>query len=125
MNMREGTNHSDGDKPAVPSNSLLDRIREIEAIMLPLRKEMEELKQRQIEGLSEFSVGDVIEWNNGKRKGRIIQIAEWCVGIPMWRVVLIRKDGSDGCSTLVRRYQKPNRSNPTVDHRPTGTGEKQ
>jgi len=111
--MSEETNHSDGDKPAVPSNPLLDRLFEIDRIMRPLAEEKAKINQQLLENRSEFAVGDIIEWKDGAKKGRVVGISEWCCGEPMWSVALILKDGSEGRVIKVRPYQKPHRSNPS------------
>jgi len=85
------------------------RIAELEAMIEPIQNERSELKQRLIELKSKFKPGDIISWNDGKRKGRVIKIIPWVCGDPMWGVVNIRKDGTEGSVCKVHPYQNPKR----------------
>mgnify|MGYP003332770202 CR=1 FL=1 len=49
----------------VSSTALLDRIKELDALIEPLDKERSELKQKLLASKSEILVGDIITWLNG------------------------------------------------------------
>jgi uncharacterized protein YijF (DUF1287 family) len=87
--------------------SILNRISELDALIEPLTKERAQLKQNILESKSKFKVGDIITWRNGKHKGRVTSIGSWCLGEPIWNVVVIRKDGSDGIRRTIRSYETP------------------
>ena len=85
-----------------------NRIKQIEVLLSPLLAERTKLEQEILESYSAFKVGDMIEWNEGKRKGRVVRIIRWCgIDSPAWRVIRIRKDGSDGEQCEVRNYMHP------------------
>lgn len=96
---------------AVSSNRLLDRIAQLDALIEPLTTERAALKQQLLESKSEIKPGDIITWNKGKRMARVLNIIPWVCGEPMWKVVNIRKDGTEGSICEVRPYDKPMRSN--------------
>lgn len=81
------------------------RIDEIDAIVEPLSTERAEIKHKIIVAKSKFKVGDIIEWNG--KKGRVIKIKCWCCDDPMWEVVRIKNDGSEGSPCSVRSYDNP------------------
>jgi hypothetical protein len=83
-----------------------ERIAELDALISPLEDEKSKIEHRILGDKSPFVVGDIIvEWNGGK--GRVVEIVEWVCGDPQWKVVNIRKDGSEGSTRLVRNYDKP------------------
>jgi len=84
-----------------------DRIKEINRLIEPLENERSQLKQKILESKSEIKIGDIISWNKGKRKGRVIDITPWVTDTPMWKVVNILKNGADGCSCEVMPYNNP------------------
>ncbi len=80
----------------------------------PLATEAARLRQLILELKSPFKVGDVIQWAYGRdkiRKGRVIEIIEWVCEDPMWRVILIKQDGTDGGIVEVRHYHNPTKVN--------------
>lgn len=83
------------------------RIEEIDTIVRPLLAERAVLQQNILEMKSVFKVGDIIEWDDGKRCGQVRRIMNWTGGEPMWLVTRIRKDGSEGFDCKVRHYQGP------------------
>ena len=66
------------------------------------------LQSRIAEHYSQFKCGDAIQWGNGKRRGRVMQIV---CGIsltsPKWKVAVLRKDGSEGRKTTVYSWDTP------------------
>lgn len=80
------------------------RIKSLESAIAPLQCELDGLRKQLLEMASPFKVGDVITWNGGKRRGRVVEIGEWCCGEPCWFVRSIRKDGSEGKKAKVRPY---------------------
>lgn len=85
----------------------LARIKELNSIIEPLERERAELKCKVLSSKSKFKIGDVIEWNEGSCRGRVLEIREWMCGDPMWKVQRILKDGSNGQCCVVRPYQNP------------------
>jgi hypothetical protein len=82
-----------------------ERMKQIKAQLQALQMEYKELSCEQMRRVSPFAIGDIIEWK-GKR-GRIIKIRNWFADQPLWEVVNIRKDGTDGAISEVRPYQNP------------------
>jgi hypothetical protein len=81
---------------------------ELEAVkeqIKPLAELKSSLNQEILNLKSEFKIGDVISWNG--RVGRVVQIKDWVCGDPMWTVIRIKKDGSEGMPEDVRPYTKP------------------
>ena len=101
-------------RSVVSSTALLDRIKELDALIEPLDKERSELKQKLLASKSEILVGDIITWLNGTRRARVLEIIPWVCGEPMWKVQNIRKDGSTGSICKVRPHDKPVRSNDRI-----------
>ena len=91
----------------VSEQEIKERIMRLEIEIKPLHVELAELKKRLLEMKSPFQVGDVISWNEGKRRGRVLEIRLWCCDEPCWKVRCIRKNGSEGSTEMVRSYNKP------------------
>lgn len=81
------------------------RIDEISALIAPLASEQAELRRKILLSKSKFKIGDIIVWKG--KKGRVFEVKEWCCGDPMWKVVRIKNDGSDGAPCEVREYENP------------------
>ena len=111
--MNEPTTPADNQNApmAVASGAVLGRIEELKALIAPLQEELSKLNQVLLESKTDIALGDIITWQSGRRKGRVLDIIPWCCGEPMYRVINIRKDGSDGSICKVRPYDKPMRPN--------------
>lgn len=94
---------------------LRQRIEEINRIVEPLIREKAQLEQQLVELKSPFAVGDVIQWNVGRKfkVGQIEGIRSWGGDSLMWVARVIRIDGSDGAQCNVYRYQNPKLVNAT------------
>ena len=103
----------------VSSTALLARIKELEAMISPLEDEAAKLRKQLLDSKSEIKTGDIITWRNGSRTARVLDIIPWVCGEPMWRVINIRKDGSEGSICKVYPYDKPQRAN-APGERPPG-----
>lgn len=87
--------------------SLKKQIDDLDALIKPLANKRAELRQKLIEAKSKFAIGDIITWNEGTRKGRIIKIKEWCCGDPMWEVRRLKLDGTEGELSDVYSWKNP------------------
>lgn len=67
----------------------------------PLEDERKRLQQQLLELQSPFKPGDVIEWNKGRRKGRVVKVEATSCGGQMWIVRRILKRGNDGFTETV------------------------
>lgn len=89
------------------------RIKELDALIAPLREERSALLQSITESVSKFKIGDTIAWKSGSswakrlNRGRIVEIVAWCGDEAQWKVVRILKDGTDGNECWVRPYNDP------------------
>lgn len=83
------------------------RIKELQELIRPLNSELFQLEKWILESKSKFKPGDIITWNEGNRRGRVIDIIKWVSGDPMWRVVRINKNGQDGAVCKVHSYDNP------------------
>ena len=108
----------------IGSGDWLDRIAQLDALIAPLTDERAALKQQLLESKSEIKPGDIITWNKGKRMARVLNIIPWVCGEPMWKVVNIRKDGTEGSICEVRPYDKPMRSNDGAEPPEAAKGKK-
>lgn len=85
-------------------------ISDLEAQLEPLQAAVDERRERLLEVLSPFAVGDIITWQAGgvnkSRKGRVIELG-WWVGDPKWKVRRIKNDGTFGAECWIFPYYKP------------------
>jgi hypothetical protein len=88
------------------------RIKEIDLMVNPLISERSGLEQRIRECLSPFKVGDLMEWNKGTRRGRVVEVRRWVCSDVKWIVQRRRKDGSLGSIVEVMPYMEPVPWNP-------------
>lgn len=88
---------------------IVDQIEVLDNRIHELQGNRHVLNQRLMSLRSQFQLGDVIEWVSGKSKsrGRVEFVGEWCFGKPQWRVVNLKKDGTEGSSRWIRYYMKP------------------
>lgn len=80
------------------------RSKELDALIKPMVIERATLDQKILVKRSWLKVGDMIEWREWTHRGRVIEIMPWIAGAPVWRVIEIQGDGSDGAICEVRNY---------------------
>ena len=84
------------------------RLKEIDALVSPLNEERRKISKKLLEARAQFSVGDIIEWNEGSRRGRVAEITHWCCGRPLYLVIRILKNGKEGSLRPVSVYDFQN-----------------
>ena len=80
------------------------RLKEIDVLVSPLNEERRKIKQKLLVARSQFNVGDIIEWKEGSRRGRVVGIAHWYGDHPYWKVIRILKNGTEGSLRPVSVY---------------------
>lgn len=91
----------------------LARMRELEAEIQARSEQMHELEREVCAELAPFKIGDTIEWGRKrKRRGRVVRIIGSCLDDPKfrrfdYRVVLVRKNGSDGKTERAYYWDNP------------------
>jgi len=89
--------------------SLEDQIEQLNVEIRRLSADRDRLHRQLLEKVSPFKEGDIITWR--EYKGRVVYI----FGEPRflsWKVVRIKKDGTEGRSTTVYYFDKPQKVNP-------------
>ena len=88
--------------------TLRERLHDVEAQISALEQIRGELEQSLITELGGFAVGTVIKWE--KCQGRVIARNFWVSrrgDSIQYRVVVIKKDGTEGATRNVGPYQNP------------------
>lgn len=87
--------------------SLEQQIKDLDSKIDPLVDARAALHQKLIEAKSKFMIGDIITWNKGTRKGRVVRITNWCCDDPMWEVRRLKLDGTEGGLEDVYPWKNP------------------